>query len=263
MDGREIRLGRILAGRDGRCVMVAIDHGGIAGPIPGIEKPAALVRECVAAGADAILATRGVVRAAAREWKRGTGIALRLTGGFTVLGGGFEEEVIGTVENAVASGADCVAVTVKFGHGREGDFIRQASLLGCECERFGMPLMIEAMAKSEGRKPADPEGILLAARAAQEIGADIVKTYYTGDPESFRRVVEGCPAPILILGGERNDSPESLFSDVYWSLQAGGAGVAIGRNIWSGGRAGVMVEAMRGLVHEGWSVSRALAHLGA
>lgn len=262
MYGKTLRLNRILNRKDGRSVVVAIDHGGIAGPVKGIESPASVIADCVAAGADAVLATRGIVRAAMGEWDRGTSVILRLTGGFTVLGGGFEEELICAPSSAVAYGADAVAMTVKFGHKREGDFTRQASLAIGECEALGMPVMIEAMAKMEGKKSNDPENIKLAARAAQEIGADIVKTYYTGDPDSFRNVVEGCPVPIVILGGEKNDSLQSLFNDVYWSIQAGGAGIAIGRNIWAQGRTRAMVEAMNGLVHSGWTVEQALAHVG-
>ncbi len=152
MYGLPIRMNRILDRKDSRSVIVAIDHGGIAGPVKGIEKPAEVIRDCVAAGADAVLATRGVVSASLGEWNRGTGIVLRLTGGFTVLGGGFEEELICTPATAVTYGADCVAMTVKFGHRREGDFTRQASLAIGECQNLGMPVMIEAMAKAEGKK---------------------------------------------------------------------------------------------------------------
>ena len=92
--------------------------------------------------------------------------------------------------------------------------------------------------------------------------SDIVKTYYTGDPESFRKVVEGCPAPIVILGGAKSESLVDLFTAVHQSLQAGGAGIAIGRNIWQEGKTRIMVEAMVGLVHENWTVEQALRHVG-
>ena len=262
MIGSSLRMNRIFSKGDGRAVIVAIDHGGIAGPVPGIVKPAEVLGDCVRAKADAILATRGLAQAAQGAWDRGTGLVLRLTGGFTVLGGGFEEELIGDAETALRSGADAVAMTVKFGHKREGAFIKQASLAAAACSAWGLPVMIEAMAKQEGKKSNDPEGITLAARAAQEIGADIVKTYYTGDQDSFRAVVEGCPVPIVILGGAKSESMEGLFSEVYDSLQAGGAGIAIGRNIWQQGRTRVMVEAMVGLVHENWTVAQALKHVG-
>ena len=260
--GKSIRRSAIFRRDTGRTVIVALDHGGIAGPIAGIENPVEVVRACREGGADAVLATRGVVTASEGEWDRSLSVILRLTGGFTVLGGKFEEEVISSPEAALAMGAAGAVVTVKFGHEREGDFTRQASFVADACERWGLPLMIEAMAKIKDMKASDPRGVLLAARAAQEIGADIVKTYYTGDPDSFRKVVEGCPVPIVILGGEKSDTLETVFSDVYHAMQAGAKGIAIGRNIWQHGKTKVMVEAMVGLVHENWSTAQALRHVG-
>jgi len=257
--GKHVRLGHIL--RQGRAVVVAADHGGIAGPLPGILRPADLMRACVQGGADAVLATRGFFRACLQECAPSTALILRLTGGFTVLGGAFEERRISSPETALRYGACAAAATVKCGHSREGDFIRQASLLADACELWGLPLLIEALAGGRDMKSTDAQGVALAARAAQEIGADIVKCRYTGDPDSFRRVVEGCPAPVLVLGGERTDSLPQLFAEVHGSLQAGGAGIAMGRNIWQQPEPRAVLEAMVGLVHQGWSVKQALAHL--
>ena len=186
--GKRIRMSSIFSSGDRRSVIVAIDHGGIAGPIPGIEKPAALLRACVRGGADAVLTTRGFVKASGEEWSPATALILRLTGGFTVLGGGFEEEQISGPETALRYGAAAAAVTVKFGHSREGEFIRQASLTADSCDQWNLPLMVEALAVGKELSSNDPEGVKLAARAAQEIGADIVKCRYTGDPESFHAV---------------------------------------------------------------------------
>jgi DhnA family fructose-bisphosphate aldolase class Ia len=258
--GKCLRLSSVFRRGDGRSVIVAIDHGGIAGPIRGIVKPAPLMRSCVLGGADAVLTTRGFVKASIQEWAPSTALILRLSGGFTVLGGRFEEEQISGPETALRYGAAAAAVTVKFGHLREGDFIRQASLVADACEQWNLPLMIEAAAKGKDLKPTDPEGVKLAARAAQEIGADIVKSCYTGDPESFRAVTEGCPAPVVILGGEMTENLEQVFTDVYDSLQAGGAGIAIGRNIWQNANPQAVVEAMVGLVHEGWTPKQAVKH---
>ena len=258
--GKCMRLSSIFRPEDGRTVIVAIDHGGIAGPVRGIVKPAPLMRSCVLGGADAVLTTRGFVKASIQEWAPSTALILRLSGGFTVLGGRFEEEQISGPETALRYDAAAAAVTVKFGHSREGHFIRQASLVADACEQWNLPLVIEAMAVGRDLGPADPEGVKLAARAAQEIGADIVKCCYTGDPESFRGVTEGCPAPVVILGGDKTEELEQVFTEVYESLQAGGAGIAIGRNIWQNANPQAVVEAMVGLVHEGWKPKQALEH---
>ncbi len=259
--GKTVRMNNIFRKDTGRSVIVAIDHGGIAGPMKGINEPAKLIQACVDGGADGVLTTRGFLRAAEDGFDRNLSIILRLTGGFTVLGGMFEEEMITSVETALRYGSAGAAVTVKFGHQREGHFTRQASLVADSCEEWGLPLMVEAMAKGKDLKATDPKGIKLAARAAAEIGADMVKTYYTGDPDSFAEVVEGCMVPVVILGGEKSDSIRDVFDDVYYSIQAGGSGIAIGRNIWQHENVKAMVEAMCGLVHEGWSVDQAMAHI--
>ena len=117
------------------------------------------------------------------------------------------------------------------------------------------------MARGKNIKPSDKEALKLASRAAQEIGADIVKTLYAGDIDSFKAVIEGCPAPVVILGGIKADNVKDMFQDVHDSLQAGAAGITIGRNIWQNDNIKAIVEAMVGLVHEKCSVKQALDHL--
>lgn len=259
--GKKLRMNSLFRKDTGNCVCVAVDHGGIAGPMEGLNAPGPLIRSCIKGRADCILTTRGFARAAIDEWDRSIALVLRLTGGFTVLGGVFEEEMISSPRTALEYGADGAAVTVKFGHPREGEVIKNASLVADECNRWGLPVMIESMAKKKDMPSADPEGIKLAARAAMEIGADMVKTYYTGDVETFGKVIEGCQIPVVILGGEKNNSLEEVFNDVYYSMQAGARGIAIGRNIWQYKNTTAMVEAMAGLVHEKWTVKQAMKHI--
>jgi DhnA family fructose-bisphosphate aldolase class Ia len=224
--------------QDGRSVVIAMDHAAIAGPIEGIIDPKAIVQACVAQKVDGILTNKGFVDASVDAWDRSTALVLRLTGGFTVLAGRFEEELIVEPETALAYGAACAAITVKFGHEYEGKFIKQASLAIDRCHALGLPVMLEAMAKGtmRGEKFAsnDAQAITMVARMGSEIGADLVKTYYTGSPESFAKVVEGCPVPIVILGGAKTDSirSEETFGNMgmwkrcyrqpmVWSTDAG------------------------------------------
>lgn len=259
--GKSIRMNSILNPADGRTVVVALDHGSVAGPIAGIEEPVRVFNACVEGGADALLTTRGFVKATAGLWRRSSSLILKLTGGFTLLGGGYEEEMISSPETALFYGASAAAVTVKFGHPREGKFIKQASLAADNCVRWGLPLLIEVLPTTREGKIDSAEAARLAARAAQEIGADLVKTAYTGDPDSFHRLVDGCPAPVLILGGERKNDIEELFTAIHQALDAGAVGVAMGRSIWQQGRTQTMVEAVVGLVHKNWSVKQALGYL--
>lgn len=267
LSGITLRKHAIFDKQDGRSVIIALDHGSIAGPMQGIENPASIVKTCVGAKVDAILTTKGFVDASLGEWDRSTSLILRLSGGFTVLGGGFQEEMIVEPETALTYGSACAAITVKFGHEREGHFIRQASLAIDRCHQLGLPVMLEAMATGtiKGKEFAahDPEAIRMVARMGSEIGADLIKTYYTGSIESFARVVEGCPVPIVILGGAKTDSVQTMFQTIHDSLQAGGRGIAMGRNIWSFGKTEAMINAVNGLVHGHWGVDKALAKVEA
>jgi len=271
--GKQIRLNSIFRKETGKTVIIAADHAGIAGPLPGIVDPHALISACVAGGADGVLTTRGLARAAAGAWDRGTSLILRVTGGFTTLAGKFEEEVISSVEAALLYGACGVAATVKFGHEREGEFIRQASRLADECERRGMPLLIEAMAQGP-RAAGAPQsaggprsagaagsGLTVAARAAAEIGADIVKIRYTGDPEGFAEIVKGCPVPVVIAGGAYTPDIEAVLSEVAGAMSAGAKGIGLGRNVWQERNTKATVAAMAGIVHERWPVEQACNYI--
>ena len=88
------------------------------------------------------------------------------------------------------------------------------------------------------------------------MGADYVKTLYTGDPESMRRVVEGATVPVIILGGDRADEP-GVLRQVRDALQAGVAGIAFGRNIWSHAEPAAITARLVEVIHPGRSVNSA------
>ena len=104
----------------------------------------------------------------------------------------------------------------------------------------------------------DVKNVKLAARVAAEIGADIVKVVYTGTIESFKEVVDGCPVPVVIAGGEKMDSDEHIFKMVDEALKAGAAGISIGRNVFQHERPDKMVKALNCMVHENITVAKAL-----
>lgn len=258
-EGAILRMQRIFR-EDGKAVIVAADHGAIAGPLKGIESPRELVRICAEGSADAILAHRGFVRAGFEAWKRQLGLVLRASGGFTTLGGRFEEELIASAEDALRWAADAVAITVKFGHAREGEFIRNAARLISACEPFGMPVMIEAMAFEKGEFSTRADALAIAVRAAEEIGAAFVKAAMPQSIDDFVQIAHGTHVPIVLLGGERTDSLAALFESIARAMDLGASGVAMGRNIWGQDNPREILEAVVGLVHGGWDIQKVMAH---
>jgi len=101
---------------------------------------------------------------------------------------------------------------------------------------------------------------LLGDRIGAELGADFVKTNYTGDPDSFSKVVEGCPAPVLIAGGSKLNEVE-IFETIEGAMQAGAKGLSIGRNVFQHKNPTLFVKAACSMVHENMSAKDALEML--
>jgi DhnA family fructose-bisphosphate aldolase class Ia len=125
-----------------------------------------------------------------------------------------------------------------------------------------MPLIV--MAYPRGPKITnsyDPKVIGHAARVATELGADIVKCSYTGDIDSFREVVRGALAPVIIAGGPKMDSDLDILNMVHDSLEAGGHGVSIGRNVFQHKDVEGMTRAISEIVLHGATVKEALKNI--
>jgi fructose-bisphosphate aldolase/2-amino-3,7-dideoxy-D-threo-hept-6-ulosonate synthase len=110
--------------------------------------------------------------------------------------------------------------------------------------------------------PSDPEVIQYAGRVAAELGADIVKGFYTGKPDTFRAVIEYCPVPYVVLSGPASGDPEVFLRFVKEAMDSGAAGVSVGRNVWTHKNPTAMTRALCRIVHEDASVGGALKELG-
>jgi fructose-bisphosphate aldolase/2-amino-3,7-dideoxy-D-threo-hept-6-ulosonate synthase len=89
------------------------------------------------------------------------------------------------------------------------------------------------------------------ARLAAELGADVVKTNYTGSIDSFKEVVRGTPIPVVIAGGPKMKSDSDLLKMVYDAMQAGARGVSIGRNVFQHDDVVGITKALGRIVFEG------------
>ncbi|MEM4246314.1 MAG: fructose-bisphosphate aldolase, partial [Candidatus Bathyarchaeia archaeon] len=154
----------------------------------------------------------------------------------------------------------CAVKTTYFGDVPPEEAIRERFRhIALKCNEWGMPYMAECVpAKPSGEYIFDADLIQKAARVSAELGADIVKTAYPGTMDGFKKAIEACPAPIVIAGGPRIESDRDALKMVKESVEAGGAGVAIGRNIWQHKHPSKMTEAIAKIIHEDISVEEAL-----
>lgn len=247
MTGRDRRLRRLLRGPNHRCLCVPMDHGPWLGPVKGIDRPHPIVQKVLAGGANALLVSPGVARAVNPILGADVGLILRVSLTLGLAPEAKQETPVATVETALRMDADAVAVSIFFGRGEEVSTMRFLGELTEQCARFGMPVLAEMMPTLDN--PFDAQAIAHAARIGFELGADLVKTNYCGDVQAFRHVVASSPVPILVAGGPKKDEREDgTLQMVREVLEAGAAGVAIGRRVWQADDPEAIVRAMHAIL---------------
>jgi DhnA family fructose-bisphosphate aldolase class Ia len=255
---KERRMRRIFRS-DGKAFVVAMDHAGSMGVLPGLENPGKTLELVLAGGADAILTTYGVATRFA-EQLGGAGLILRADGGGTSLAK--ERTGMGLIYDALDAlriGADAVGVMGMPGSRFEAETLPYLSALVGQCQEWNLPVMAETL-PGGFEDPANmwtPENIGFACRIGVELGADFIKTQYSGDKQSFRKIVDTTYAPIVILGGGKIKSETDLLTVVYDGLQVGAKGVAIGRNIYQHAHPDKIAKAIAAVIHDGATVKQA------
>ncbi len=262
MIGKKIRLERIIDRNSHKTVIIPMDHGVTVGPIEGLADMRTAVSNVVAGGANAILMHKGIVRAGHRGTGRDVGLIIYLSAGTSLSPDPNAKELVCTVEEAIKLGADAVSVHINLGAETDREMLRQLGQVSERCMEWQMPLV--AMMYTRGSKIKDEysvDNVKHAARVGAELGADIVKVVYTGSVESFAAVVEGCTVPVVIAGGPKMGSDEEIFNMVQGALEAGAAGVSIGRNAFQHKKPTKMVQALSKMVHSAATVEDAIAIL--
>jgi class I fructose-bisphosphate aldolase len=129
-------------------------------------------------------------------------------------------------------------------------------------QSWGIPVLAMVYARGPKiRSEFDPEIIAHCARVGVELGADVVKVPYTGDPDTFANVVAASCIPVVIAGGPKLESTRDFLVMVHDSIQAGGAGLSVGRNVFQHKRPDLLTQALARVVHEDVSVDEAMEPL--
>jgi fructose-bisphosphate aldolase/2-amino-3,7-dideoxy-D-threo-hept-6-ulosonate synthase len=132
-----------------------------------------------------------------------------------------------------------------------------------ECDVFGIPLL--AMMYPRGPKIQNEHDLNVVAHAARigaELGADIIKTNYTGSIDTFKTVTESCPVPVVIAGGPKCKTLEEVLQTTSDAMKSGAAGLSIGRNVFQCEQPTQICKALSAIVHQGSSVEQALKIFG-
>ena len=251
--GMKTRYDRIVNPKTGKTVMIPFDHGMPFGPMPGIIDPRLTVRRSADGGASAVIFNQGLADALFPEYNSKIATIHMLTNSCTS-----DDPLFGSVKRAVKYAADAVAIEILIGHEAERKMIEQALPVLDACHEWNIPsLFMMYPEDSHAEKAGEAAAILQAARAGAELGATIVKTAWPGSKSAIAKVVEACPAPLVVAGGSKK-SVQETFQLVRDSIDVGAIGIAMGRNLWGADDPVKMVQAMCAIVHEGASVEDAM-----
>ena len=251
---RESRLFRY----NGRALVVAMDHPRTFDTITGLKNANSVINKVLDGGADAVLAPFGTTSGSSKVLgNAGLWLSVDTT----------RDTVTTVVEMALRLGVDGIKVEIfpwckpeddYFSKSSGNETVLNAVCLASECQKWGLPLMIETIPFGWPKaNQKTNEQIAAACRIASEAGADYVKSFYTGDKSSFKEVIENCSAPVFILGGEKVSSDLEILKMVRDAMDVGAIGITMGRNIWGHKNITGMTKALEAIIHNDASVETA------
>jgi class I fructose-bisphosphate aldolase len=217
------------------------------------------VNQVAEGGANAVLMHKGLPRCSHRGRGRDVGLIIHLSASTALSPYPNAKILVASVEDALKLGADGVSLHVNLGDETERHMLEHFGEVTSKAAEWGMPVL--AMVYARGPKiknEYDPEVVRHCARVGTELGADVVKVPYTGDVDSFARVTEACCIPVVIAGGPKMDNDRDLIQMAHDSVQAGGSGLSIGRNIFQHRQPARIVQALHGIVQLDWDVDQAM-----
>ncbi len=243
--GVQVRLNRIL--RKGKMLCIPMDHGISDGPIEGLEDPHSLIYQCESHGLTSVIINKGILKTLPKPTK--VGILVHFSGSTSLSMSPNRKMLTGNVEEAIRLGADGVSIHINIGGKEEPEMLHQLGSVAHECHQWNMPLLAMMYPRGEKIKdPHDPQIVGHVARIGAECGADIVKTLYTGDIDSFSKVVKSTPVPIVIAGGPKAKSDMDVLQMTEDAMKAGAKGVTYGRNIFAHKSPQKMVQALAAII---------------
>lgn len=264
MTGKEIRLERIRDRDTGNFLTVPMDHGVTIGPVKGLKNINRTIDDIARGGGDSVLVHKGIVDHAFGDVNEEIGLIVHLNAATSVGPDSNDKVLVGDVKTAVRRGADAVSVHVNVGSDTEPHQLQDLGRVADECEEYGVPLLAMTYVRGPEDRvdPNDEETIAHAARLGAELGADVIKTAYTGDPEAYEQVTEGCPVPVVIAGGPKAETKREVLQDVRDAMDAGARGVSMGRNVFQQEDVEGMTCALSRIIHEDASVDEAMSEVG-
>ena len=222
--------------RKGKALILAYDQGLEHGPTDFNDQnadPAYIIEIAKKGGATAIAFQKGIAEKYASEIKASkVPLILKLNGKTKMYKGEPYSTQLATVADAKKLGAAAVGYTIYFGSNYEAKMLDEFVDIQRKAHKAGLPVVVWSYPRGNGVKKITDEIMAYAARAGAEVGADMVKIQYTGNPKALAWAVKAAPRTKVVISGGVKEDEKGFISDVKKIIKSGAHGMAIGRNIW-------------------------------
>ena len=214
-----------LFSNDGKLFIVALDHPQFFGPMEGLERPLEILERLASTVADGFIVNPGLIKLMDPDLVAAKKLIVRSSlGGSKFSDYKTVHPIVFGADTLVNYGADAAIVMLILGS-RDYDSMENVARAIEECHSLSVPVIVEILAE-DFSKTSDPELVRTGARIAAELGADVLKVFFT---EDFSSVIEGCPVPVILAGGPKNLDVLSMAKS---AKESGAKGLAFGRNIF-------------------------------
>jgi class I fructose-bisphosphate aldolase len=164
-----------------------------------------------------------------------------------------------TVDEALRLGADACAVVAYVYGATEAEYLRMVSEYVREGDRQGMPIICHVYPRNaQNNIIYTPEAIAWAVRCILEVGTDVIKVPYCGDPIAHAQIVADCPVPVVAAGGPKTDTMRDALNVLREACDAGVRGGTVGRNVWGNADIAGAVRAYKAVIHDGKTADEAV-----
>jgi class I fructose-bisphosphate aldolase len=250
--------------RDDRLLILAYDHGLEHGPtdfdpVPETVDPATVFDVATHDAVTGMAVGKGVAEAYYPSYEDDVALLAKLNGTSNLWRGEHDSAVNWSVEYAAELGAEAVGFTLYGGSDHEVEMAEEFRDVQETARAHDLPVAMWSYPRGNGlRNAAEPETIAYAARLALELGADVAKIKYPGSPEAMEWAVESAGPTNVVMSGGAKTGDRGFLETVRTALDAGGAGLAVGRNVWQREDPEGMLDALGALIHDDASVDEAL-----
>ena len=259
MLGKAVRMSRLVNPKSNKMMAITVDHAisrGIA-PMTGLHSIQDTIDKIILGKPDAMTMTKGIAEHC--MWQHAGKVSILLKASNYSPVAPTKDTIFGSVDEAIRMGADAISMGAMTLGDFQGEQFEAIGKFSEECMAKGMPLIGHVYPKGES-VPVDQraswENIAYCVRSACELGMDIVKTTYTGDPDSMAKALSCVPSSfrVVIQGGDACKTLDDYLVMTREAMDCGVGGVTMGRFVWDYKDVTALVIALRYIIHEGYSV---------